>query len=289
MRQVAVGERALVDFVADELGVASAHEVGDHVGADGGDEHHERRAHHAAADAGEEYLAEREETARAEVARGLQEGEVELLRRRVDRHDRERQEGVDAHHEDRAGVVVEHRVRRADAEGHEHVLEEPVGVQERSPGEHAHDEARPEREHDQPRHDRAPLRLHARDRVGAREGEDDAEERGGRRDPDRAPHDLLVGRAHDRVPRLHREARRVPAVRARRVERDPEHDDRGHHEEEREPRQRGQRDAPFGPLLAERPHEAAPFGAAEGVVWRSDSSSAEKFSTMYPSSGCHQQ
>ena len=278
MRQVAVRERALVDLVADQLGVASADEIGDHIRADGRDEDHENRAHHAALDARQEDLAKGEEAARAEVARGLEEREVELLGRRVDRHDRERQERIDAHDQDRAGVVVERRLRVRKAQRHEDVLQEAFRIQKRAPGEHAHDEAGPERQHDQPRHDGAPAPVHPGDRIRARQRQQDAGGRGDGGNPDGAPHDLLVGRAHHGLPRLHREARRKTAVRGRRMERDGKHDQRGHDEEDRQPRERRQGDAPFRPARGARHGSAGPFDA--GGSWMSDMSSGEKFSTM---------
>ena len=145
MGKISVGESALVYLVADQLRVLAAHEIGNHVRADGGNEHHENRAHNAAPDTGQEYPPEGEEAARAEIASGLHEREVELLRGRVDRHDGERKERVHRHHENGAGIVVERSVRVRHAEHDQNVLKESLRVQKRAPGEYTNDEACPER------------------------------------------------------------------------------------------------------------------------------------------------
>ena len=70
---------------------------------------------------GQEDLAEGLERPRAEVAGGLDQPEVELLRGRVDGQDRERQEGVDHDQHDGRRMVEEGRLRTDETDR----LEEP--------------------------------------------------------------------------------------------------------------------------------------------------------------------
>ena len=101
------------DDVAEHVGVLAADEEGHGVGAEDRDEGEEDGGDEAPADIGQEDLAEGLHPRGAEVAGGLEQGEVELVDRREEGQDGVGQVHVDEDEDDRPLVVEElHRVGR---------------------------------------------------------------------------------------------------------------------------------------------------------------------------------
>ena len=124
-------------------------------------------------------------------------------------------------------------------------LEPSVGVEHRLPCEDSHNEACPERQHDRTRDDRAPPLVHARYRVGAGQGEDDAPERDLERYLERVPYDSRVVWIHELPPCIHAPFADT-AVRGMAVEGERENDKRRHREKQRQPQEARQRYEPLG-------------------------------------------
>ena len=155
--QVAVDEDALGDLVADHLAARAADQVGDDVRAEGRDEDDQDGRQEAAPDAGQENLAEGLERPGAQIAGGLDQTEIELLRRGVDGQDGERQEGIDHDQDDRFGIIKEGGLGAGQPEGVQRVLDQALGMEKRFPGEDADEEACPEGHDDQ--HQQEPAAL----------------------------------------------------------------------------------------------------------------------------------
>ena len=266
VRQVAVRERALRDLVAEHLAARAADQVGHHVRAQRRDQRDEQRRHQPAADAGQEHAPERAERPGPQVTRRLEQPEVELLGRRVDRQDGERQLGVDEHEQHRPRVVEQLRVRRDQVQRHQQVLDRTLGVQQDFPREDAHEEAGPER-HDHGQQQRVlPAPRRTRHEVRHRRGQQQAERGGEHRQRDRAPQDRRVVRIAQAAQRLQRPAVPDAAIGIRGLEGHREHDRRRRQEQRHEPREGRQRDPAFVPPVeqpaalshATRPRAARP-------------------------------
>ena len=155
-----------------------------------------------------------------EVAGGLEQALVELLRGGVDRQDREGQVRVHGDQEHRADVVQERGLGLHEAERDEEGLHRAVRVQERLPGEDAHEEARPEGDHHEQQDRAAPPLRRPRHGVRGGDGEQDADHGGRHAHPDRAPDDGGVVRVAERAQRLEGPPRADAAVGVGRAQRD---------------------------------------------------------------------
>ena len=101
MRNVAILDRTHEDLVADKDAVRAAEHLGNDIRANRRNEHHENGRNEPLPNTGKEYLAKRVEVLCSKISRGFKEREVEFLGRSVDRHDREREEGINRHEHDR--------------------------------------------------------------------------------------------------------------------------------------------------------------------------------------------
>ena len=150
---------------------------------------HENRGDEPLPDPWEEYLAERIEVLCPKVTRRLEERKVELLGRRVDRHDRERQERVNRNEHYRSLGVKNCRLLSADRKEVVARLKPAVGMKHRLPRKDANYETRPERKHYGASDDCAPAAVHSGYRVGAGNGEDDGPDRDFDGNANRVPDD----------------------------------------------------------------------------------------------------
>ena len=176
---------------------------------------------------------------------------VELLGRRVDRHDRKREERVHRHEHNRRLRVEYRRMFGTDRKKVVARLQPAVGMEHRLPREHTHDETRPERKHYRTRDDRTPARVHASNRIGARHGKHDRPDRHLDGYLDSVPDDRGVVGIDELAPGGKRPLPDaagdvVP------VEGESEDDNSRHREKEREPEERRRSYEPFGPACAKR-------------------------------------
>ena len=215
--------------------------------------------------------------ARPQHLGGLQQRQVQLFQRRVDRQDHERQEAVHQPDHDREWGV-EDRQRLVDQPQLEQPgVDEPGIPHEEDHGEGAHQEAGPERQHHQEQQEVSPAAT-PRDDVGHRIAQHEADD-GARDRPDEGPlQDLQIERVEEPRVVLQGESRLHPAVDPARHEAVHQHDEDRDQEERQQPeparRQQGPR-----PCLRPgvQPGEGAlPEGGhySSSRIWQSSGSQA---------------
>jgi hypothetical protein len=206
-RQLVLHERA------DHDGLAAAHQVGREIRSQTRDEHEQRARGGARRRQGNDHPEEHAQRPRSQIRRRLHQRPVDAFQSRVER---KHHEGKVAVHqpEDHRAVVVEQRQRFADQPGSQKQGVEQAGfAQQEEPGVGAHEEAGPERQHDERQ-----IEIAARAGTGdeQRQGETrrQADQRGGARQQDRAPEDPEVQRVGHPHPVFQRPRRFHAAVSA---------------------------------------------------------------------------
>ena len=132
------------DDVAEHVRILAADEEGHRVGPEHRDEGEEDGGHDAAADIGQEHAEIGLHARGAQVARGLEEGEVELVDRGKEGKDRVGDIHVDEDENHRA-LIIEELYRLVDQADHpQEVVQESLGAQDRDPSVAAHEEVGPE-------------------------------------------------------------------------------------------------------------------------------------------------
>jgi hypothetical protein len=182
---------------------------------------------------------------RAQDLSGFQQGEIELLQRRVDREDHEGQETVDQpHHHRERGVEHGNRIH---SDLRQPAVDQPGVSEQEDHGEGPDQEAGPERKHDEEEEEVLPASGPG-NHVGDRIAQHQADHGAGHRPYEGALEDVQVQRVEEPPIVLQREAGVHPAVDPTRHHAVHQHDEDGNQEEHQQPERPRPQQQP-GPCL----------------------------------------
>ena len=187
------------DLVADHFIPRAADELRDDILPERANKNDDRRGGGALTHARQKDAVKGLPATGSEIARGIDQGEVEFFRSGIDGQDRKGELGVDHHHKHGPGIVEQQSVLTDEVQPHEEMFDRSLGMQQGFPGEDADQEVGEKRQHHEQQQRTASARCQACQAPAHGQGEREAGGRGRRADPERAPQHRQINRIGERL------------------------------------------------------------------------------------------